>query len=193
MVDAVPQEKLLRLAALFHDAGKPATFTLDANGVGHFYGHAEVSRSLADAALHRLRCDNAACAGVDLLICYHDAPIDCTPKAVRRALNKLTPEGFRALMQLKRADNLAQSPEFRNRQQEIDALEQLAAKILAEAQCFRLQDLAINGHDLLALGYAPGPALGAMLQTLLDSVLSDCLPNHREALLAAAEKGRIDL
>lgn len=188
VVDAVPQEKVLRLAALFHDAGKPSVFSMDENGVGHFYGHAEVSRGLAASALHRLRCDNATMAMVDLLIRYHDTPIECTPKAVRRALGKLSPDGFHALMQLKRADNLAQSPEFRTRQQEIDALEQLAAQIQAEAQCFRLKDLAINGRDLLSLGYLPGQKLGTTLQSLFDAVLNDRLPNEREALLEAAKE-----
>ncbi len=187
VVDAVPQEKALRWAALFHDAGKPAVFSTDANGVGHFYGHAEVSRTLAAAALHRLRCDNATLTMTDLLICHHDTPIECTPKSVRRALGKLSPEGFHALMQLKRADNLAQSPEFRGRQQEIDAIEQLAEQIQAEAQCFRLKDLAINGHDLIAIGYFPGKELGTVLQALFDAVLSDRLPNDREALLDAAK------
>ena len=188
VVDAVPQEKALRWAALFHDAGKPAVFSVDENGVGHFYGHADVSRGLAASALHRLRCDNAAIAMADLLIRYHDTPIECTPKAVRRALGKLTPEGFLALMQLKRADNLAQSPEFRSRQKEIDALAQLAEQIQAEAQCFRLKDLAINGHDLLALGYLPGRKLGTTLQSLFDAVLNDSLPNDRETLLEAAKR-----
>ena len=58
-LDAVPGEEALRFAALFHDVGKPDCFSLDAGGVGHFYGHAAKSAQLADAMLARLRAPNA--------------------------------------------------------------------------------------------------------------------------------------
>jgi hypothetical protein len=51
----------------------------------------------------------------------------------------------------------------------------------------RLRDLAIGGDDLIAAGYAPGPAIGHVLRTLLDEVVKDPSLNTREALLARAE------
>ncbi len=188
VVEKTPPEPTLRWAALFHDAGKPESFTMDAAGVGHFYGHADRSRALAARALERLRIDRATQAAVDQLIRYHDSPIACTPRAVRHALGKLTPEGFWALLQLKRADNLAQNPAFWSRQQECDALEALAREILAGDDCFCLRDLAVNGHDLLALGWQPGPEVGRILQALLEDVVADRVPNEREALLREAKK-----
>ena len=186
VVEGVPALPHLRWAALFHDAGKPACFTLDAKGVGHFYGHAEVSRTLAEGALRRLKADNATREAADLLIHWHDVPVEPTAPAVRRMLRKLGEAGFRDLLALKRADNLAQNPAYQDRLKTYDALEALAEQILAENQAFRLKDLAINGEDLLALGMAPGPAMGQLLNRLLDEVVSDRLPNDREALLAAA-------
>ena len=186
VVENVPPAPRLRWAALFHDAGKPACFTLDAKGVGHFYGHAEVSRTLAEEALRRLKADNATREAADLLIHWHDVPVEPTAPAVRRMLRKLGAEGFRDLLALKRADNLAQNPAYQDRLKTYDALEALAEQILAENQAFRLKDLAINGEDLLALGMAPGPEMGALLNRLLDEVVSDRLPNERETLLAAA-------
>lgn len=186
VVEGVPALPHLRWAALFHDAGKPACFTLDAKGVGHFYGHAEVSRTLAEGALRRLKADNATREAADLLIHWHDVPVEPTAPAVRRLLRKLGADGFRDLLALKRADNLAQNPAYQDRLKTYDALEALAEQILAENQAFRLKDLAINGDDLLAMGMAPGPAMGALLNRLLDEVVSDRLPNDREALLAAA-------
>lgn len=183
VVEQVPPEPALRWAALFHDAGKPQCFTVDEAGVGHFYGHAEHSRRIAAAALQRLRFDNATSAAVDELIRYHDSPIEPTQPAVRRALAKLTPEGFRRLLALKRADNLAQSPAYQARQQDYDRLEAMAAEILAQAQCFCLRDLAVNGNDLLAMGIPAGPQVGRILAALLEAVVSERLPNEREALL----------
>ena len=186
VVENVPPEPRLRWAALFHDAGKPACFSMDSDGVGHFYGHAEHSRVLADAAFRRLKMDNATREAADRLIRYHDWPIEPAAPTVRRALGKLGPEGFRELLCLKRADNLAQSPVFRDRLEIYDRIEALAEQILEEQQAFSLRDLAVNGSDLLSLGIAPGPEMGRILNALLDAVISERLPNDREPLLAEA-------
>ena len=188
VVEKVPPEPHLRLAALFHDAGKPHCFTMDDAGVGHFYGHAEISREIAGAVLARLRCDNATRSAVDQLIRYHDTPIECTERSVRRALRRFAPEGFRDLIALKRADNLAQSPAYQERQRQCDRLEAMAEEILLQAQCFSLRDLAVKGNDLLSLGLQPGPQIGTILEGLLEEVMSDRLPNDREALLNEAQK-----
>ena len=186
VVEHVPPEARLRWAALFHDAGKPACFTQDDHGVGHFYGHAEKSRELADAALLRLKTDNATREAADQLIRYHDWPIEPTAPAVRRALHKLGPEGLRDLIALKRADNLAQAPKYRDRQRTCDEIEAMAEQVLAEEQAFSLKDLAVNGDDLRAMGMSPGPEMGILLDRLLDDVIADRLPNERNALLAKA-------
>ena len=60
-------------------------------------------------------------------------------------------------------------------------------EIQAENACLSLKDLAINGGDLVALGFKPGKALGACLQCLLEQVLDEKLPNDRSALLAEAK------
>jgi tRNA nucleotidyltransferase domain 2 putative len=51
----------------------------------------------------------------------------------------------------------------------------------------RLADLAVDGTDLIELGYRPGPALGQTLADLLDEVVEDPSLNRRETLLARAE------
>ena len=55
--EASPPDLVFRLALLFHDCGKPACFFRDENGRGHFYGHPQKSRELAEIALRRLKCD----------------------------------------------------------------------------------------------------------------------------------------
>ena len=120
------------------------------------------------------------------LIRFHDAPLTPDPRPIRRWLNKLGEETFFDLIAVHRADTLALAPAYHSRTAELDRVEALARDILAEAPCLTLRDLAVNGHDLMALGYA-GPALGAALRSLLDGVLEGDLDNTREALLAALE------
>ena len=70
--EAVPPEKTVRWAALLHDAGKPACFTVDEQGRGHFYGHAKQSAHLAETALTRLRFDRDTVRRVTRLVELHD-------------------------------------------------------------------------------------------------------------------------
>ena len=182
-VKETPAEPSLRLAALLHDIGKPACFSLDARGVGHFYGHGEESARQTQLIVERLRLDRATAERVVTLVRWHDAPIlPPEERTVKRALRKYTPEAFFPLMAIKRADNLAQHPDWRGRQREYDRIETIAREILAREDCFSLKDLAVNGKDLIALGMRPGPALGKTLNDLLEAVISGRVENTREAL-----------
>ena len=91
------------------------------------------------------------------------------------------------LIAVKRADNLAQAPAYRERQRELDRAEEIIAELLSEDACFSLKQLAVNGRDMMDLGLS-GPAIGQMLQRLLDQVLEEKLPNDRETLLEWAEE-----
>ena len=69
-----------------------------------------------------------------------------------------------------------------------DRIEALARNLLAQKAAFTRRDLAVNGADLVALGVPRGPAVGALLETLLDEVMSGQTPNDRAALLERAGK-----
>ena len=185
-LDAVPGEEALRFAALFHDVGKPDCFSLDAGGVGHFYGHAAKSAQLADAMLARLRAPNALREEVTELIRRHDTPLPGIPEAnLRRLLRRLGEARLRRLIALQRADNLAQAPEYRaERAAGLDEVLRRLDAILQEDACFSLRQLAVNGRDLLALGLR-GAEIGRALDFLLNEVVEGRLPNEQEALLAA--------
>lgn len=185
-LEAVPPEADLRLTVLLHDIGKPNCFTVDGKGQGHFYGHPAESARLAGEMLRRLRADNATTETVVRLVTWHDKNIPRTRSGVARALGKLGERDLRRLLDVKRADNLAQAPEYRAVQGEIDKAEAILDQLLAESACVSLRQLAVNGRDLLALGLS-GPAVGRILRTLLDAVLDETLPNQRAALLAAAQ------
>ena len=186
-VEAVEPEPVLRCAMLLHDVGKPRCFTVDQDGNGHFYGHPEISRELADDMLRRLKCAAAFRETVVRLVEWHDRNIPRTDRGLRRALRALGEEDLRRLILVKRADNLAQAPEYRDTQREIDRAEAILDKLVAADACFSLGQLTVNGRDLAALGLS-GSEIGRTLNALLDKVVDGELPNERTALLEAARK-----
>ncbi|MBQ3587232.1 MAG: HD domain-containing protein [Oscillospiraceae bacterium] len=188
-VQAAPAHPQLRLAALLHDFGKPAVFSVDEKGVGHFYGHGEVSYDIAKAILRRLKVSNEEYRLVSTLVRYHDTHIEHTEKAVRRRLNRYGPDTLRLLMQLKRADNRGQNIRDFDRTAEYDRLERLIAREIEKQSCFSLKQLAVNGTDLMAIGLPRSSQLGRILNALLEMVINGDLPNEKEILLA--EAGRL--
>ncbi|MGN0985167.1 MAG: CCA tRNA nucleotidyltransferase [Candidatus Enterenecus sp.] len=183
VVQAAPPEPALRWAALFHDLGKPSSFTLDADGVGHFYGHAAKSRELAGDIMTRLRFDSATREQVLFLVEHHDDHLQPTEAAVKRAIQRFGVHDLTQLIALFRADALGHSPDSaRNRLAVCDALDELTGRLAGEGDRFTVKDLAVRGGDLLALGYE-GPALGAALDALVDAVVFDGVENKKEVLL----------
>ena len=183
-VEAAPANLTLRLAMLLHDIGKPACKSTDENGIDHFYGHPAVSAKLADEMLRALKFDNKTRERVVLLVERHDAQLPLRSQVIRRWLNRLGPEAFFQLLEVKRADSMGQALEkVKDRLAELDEIKAKAERILAERQCLTLKDLAVNGRDVIAAGIKPGPEVGRVLEGLLERVLSGEIPNERDALL----------
>ena len=191
----VRADKVLRLAMLLHDIGKPEVVTVDGEGVTHFYNHAVVSAEIAETILRRLKFDNDTIRRVCRLVLYHDYGSQVPPemRMVRRAMYKIGQEAFPDLFEVKRADFLAQS-EYR-REEKLERVErwrQLYEEILEKQQCVSLQTLAVKGADLIAVGWKPGKQLGEVLQKLLEMVLEEPERNTRACLLKEA-KGLLSL
>ena len=183
-VEAAPADVTLRLAMLLHDIGKPACKSTDERGIDHFYGHPAVSAQLADQMLRALKFDNKTRERVVLLVERHDAQLPPESQVIRRWLNRLGPEAFFQLLDVKRADGMGQAPEkVRDRLAELDGIRAKAEWILAERQCLTLKDLAVNGRDVIAAGIEPGPEVGRVLAGLLEGVLRGELINRRDVLL----------
>lgn len=187
-VVSCPPNPILRLSLLFHDIGKPRCFTLDERGVGHFFGHGKISADIASAVMARLKFDNAAMAQVNELIIYHDAQLEPQSKYIKRWLNKIGEERLRQLVEVKRADVLAQSD--LERQSRVSSFERVLAcidEVIRQGQCFSLKALAVNGKDLIALGVPQGVCVGIALNKLMDMVIDSEIPNEAGALLNAAK------
>ena len=178
VVERAPKDPVMRMAALLHDVGKVDTFTLDKNGVGHFYGHAKVGAELADGILRRLKCSNALREEVTWLIHHHMDRFPCDEKSARRCLSK------NGLLRMERLTRL-QMADFGGKVDEGDLDEWL--RLLQEVDrregALTLKTLAVKGSDLMALGIAPGRDIGRILNALLAKVLAGELPNERNALL----------
>ncbi len=188
VVENTPSDLALRWAALLHDTGKPVSFTQDENGRGHFYGHAEASARLADTALRRLKAPTALREEVVFLIAHHMDLWEANEKVLRRQMSKHGPENCKNLLALQRADYLSKGVPGDNAHLDFDAVARILEKIASENACLRLSDLAIDGNDLLQLGFEAGPRLGQILNRLLEKVVDEELPNEKDALLAEAEK-----
>ena len=184
---AVPAELPLRWTALLHDTGKIPTFTTDDTGRGHFYGHAGESAKIANDVLHRLKAPTALREQVVNLIGLHMTKIQPERKSVRRWLSRLGAGTMEALLQLQEADMGSKGTGKPGELEQFAQLRALMAELQAEDACLSLKDLAVNGHDLMALGFS-GREIGKKLDFLLSLVLDEKVENTKEALLAQIAK-----
>ncbi|CAN5155360.1 HD domain-containing protein [soil metagenome] len=184
-VDAAPPDLVLRLAALFHDVGKPETFA-----DGHFHQHEFVGEHLARQILRRWHYSKDTITAVAHLIRHHMFWYQdhWTESAVRRFIRKVGLETIPALFALRRADNIGSGA----RSPRMYALEQLWERVEEEIQRATARsprDLVIDGHDVMQeLGIPPGPEVGRIIKELFERVLDDPDLNVRETLLAEARR-----
>ena len=183
-------DPVVKLALLFHDIGKPASYSVGENGIGHFTGHGKVSTRIADDVMQRLKFDNKTREAVVQLVREHDTPIRAEKKYLNRMLNKMGEEQLTRLLAVRRADISAQNPIYiQNRMDAVDKAETLLYEIFSKEHCFSMKDLAVNGRDIInAFSIKPGPEVGSLLKEMLDKVMDEELPNRKEELLNWAEK-----
>ncbi len=187
-VSGVKADKVLRLAMLLHDAGKPVCRTTDEHGVDHFYKHPQVGAGMADEILRRLKFDNETRRKVVLLVRWHDTFLGDSPAAVRRAVCRAGEEIYPLLFHVKEADMRAQSLYEREaKEASLARSYRLYQDVMKAGECISLKQLAVNGTDLIEAGLKPGPLLGETLQCLLEQVLEDPALNNREYLLKQAK------
>ena len=188
VVAGMPADPVSRLAGLFHDIGKPPCFIQGEDGVGHFFGHPEVSREMADEIMRRLKFDNKTREDVLLIVKWHDLRPAVTVKAVRKVIMKVTPELFSKWVAIKYADNGAQAPALADRKAGIHGVEELGYELMESEEALSLKTLRVNGRDIMSLGVSEGTEVGRIMSELLSDVLEENIENDREQLLKRAEE-----
>ena len=177
VVACAPRSLAVRLAALLHDLGKPLV---------HVRAHAGEGARIADGVLERLRYPTKLRRYVVALVRAHDFQTDDVDELyARRFLREHGEQLAYDLVAHKEADLRAKNVD------EAELARTLRLRALLEQEAanpHRLADLAVDGADLLALGYSEGPKLGGVLSELLDEVVDDPSRNRREWLLERAKE-----
>lgn len=182
----------LRWAALLHDIAKPATFSKDDTGRGHFFGHPKVGAAMAESIMRRMALPSELVNPTRMLVRMHDHVVVPTTRSIRRTLRKfeLACPGRAValtwqLIDLKRSDAVAKVPRAASYAIELDVIARALRREVASVPALTVRQLAISGADVIAeMQLEPGPAVGLVLDTLLAAVINDEIPNEREALLA---------
>lgn len=175
-----------RLAALFHDIGKPKCRTLTPEGLYTFYNHDIEGSRMAETLLRRLKYSNNTVDKVCCLIRNHmfNYSPAWTDGAVRRLIQRVSGENLGNLVQLRLCDQKAMCNSFANPDME-DLLKRVS---LLENPSLTVNDLAFTGDDLKAMGFKPGPLFSRVKLFLLEQVLDCPELNTKEKLSEIAEK-----
>ena len=176
----------MKIAALLHDIGKPETFFLDEDGIGHMYGHPAAGERKAREILNRLKADNELTRKVCSLIKHHDLVFQQDEKLLKRWLNRFGAELLLEILEIKKADNIATGNMSEELGRKFDDVRHMIEAIVASQACFSLKHLAINGRDLIDEGITEGKEIGRILETALDAVIDGQIPNKKSELLELA-------
>ena len=198
--DGAPAEKLnVRLAALFHDIGKPEAKKIaeGENGIQAitFYNHESIGEKITRSTLTRLKFSNSMIDNVCHIVKEHMFHYESnwTKAAVRRFIIRVKPECLEDLYDVRLADmyGMWNEPVDVRFSASIQLLLELKERIQNELEnrtVLSLKDLAVNGNDLINAGFEKGKKLGLILHELLDCVIEDPSMNEKETLLNVAKK-----
>lgn len=189
-VETIKPHPHLRWAALLHDLGKTQCRTVDENGL-HYYGHAEVGEELAHGLLERLRFSKDFIKRVTILIRWHMFSADPgqTDAALRRLALKVGEENLGGLLELRRADIIASGQNYHRAWEGFSAFASRVEALLQKEKVLTLQDLAVNGEDIMkTLGIPAGPQVGVVLQDLFAWVTEEPDRNNEKDLYCYLEE-----
>ena len=197
--DGAPKNNYkVRLAALFHDIGKPSCKRVIENEkdgqLFTFYNHDNEGAKITEKILRRLKFSNEEIADVSHLVKNHMFHYESSwsDAAVRRFIVRVGLQYMDDLFDLRVADvfgmhnnqvNLRNSTTSEN----ILELKERIEKITEKQNALSLKDLCVNGKDLMDIGIPSGKKIGVVLNELFEAVLEDPEMNNREKLLKLAE------
>lgn len=209
--DGAPADKLnVRLAALFHDIGKPAAKKIITEKVldGEkndgstkeietitFYNHEAFGEKITQKLMTRLKFSNDMISNVCHLVKEHMFHYEAnwSEAAVRRFIIRVKPKCLEDLYDLRIADMYGMYNEKVDLRYSasVKLLLELKARVekeLSKKTALSLKSLAVNGRDLMQLGIPAGKELGRILNELLECVIEDPAMNDKEKLIETAKK-----
>lgn len=182
----------VRLAALFHDLGKPRT--KEGEGPNStFYNHEMESTKMVYNLMTRLRFDKKTIKKVIKLVRYHGFVYDpeiTTDSSIRRLILKVGKENIFELAKLREADRIGsgcpKAKPFRLRHF-LFRVEKILKEMAGEQPSLKM--LKINGNEIMKItNLQPGPKVGAILNILLEEILDDPLKNEKKYLEKRAKE-----
>lgn len=188
VLDKTPNVIHVRLAALFHDAGKPYCYSTGEDGIGHFYGHSDKGSQIASKTLLHLKCPNNLIKKVETLVDNHMSYFFMTDELkVKQLIRSIGKDNIFDLLSLQKADVMCK----KNREYESSILiiEKTIKKIIDNKEPVCLHDLAIDGNEIKHMGFAEGAIIGKILEDLMEEVLI-CPELNRKDLLMKIVKDR---
>lgn len=182
VLENTPNDLILRLAALLHDIAKPCTFSLDDKGVGHFYNHNILGQEMSRQIMNRLKFNHKTMYSVGILIREHMSKLQ-NPKTstVKKLIQRTGRENIGRLIDLMIADETGSAPPHNFKP--FEDLRKKVEDIMNHNDPIHMTDLAIDGQDLIKLGFQQGPEIGKVLKQLLEYVLDTPELNNKEKLL----------
>jgi tRNA nucleotidyltransferase (CCA-adding enzyme) len=164
------------LTVLFHDIGKMKARVFNEKRLtNHYYNHEAASADMTRDMMERLRFDNSTIERVVRLVSVHDYLIRPNRRCAKKLLQKLGLELCVKLTQFQLLDKAAHRWETSDAYDEWTAgvaqMTELWQEIIENNEAFNIRDLAINGHDLMEMGFVQGKALGDALALCLDYVI----------------------
>ena len=187
VVEKTPADEILRLAAVFHDIGKPPTLSVDENGERHFYKHEIDGALITRNCMERLRYPNSTVSAVEILVRTHMRPLSAGAGGLRRLLRD-TSELFPQWRVLKEADSLSTRTEREKMIAELKEFDITMEEIKRGPDVSPLKNLAVNGHDLIAAGIPESRRIGELLNALHEHVLDNPADNEKSTLLELLKK-----
>jgi tRNA nucleotidyltransferase (CCA-adding enzyme) len=186
VLENVPKNINVRLAALLHDIGKPITFSMGEDGFGHFYSHHMKGYDLTQDILRRLKFDNKTIENVPILVKEHMSRYPHIRKSnIKKLINRVGIDNIDNLINLQIADIIGSNPpfDFKN----VIELKEEINRILNTEEPLSVKDLEISGYDLMQLGMKPGKKMGIALNELLEKVLENPELNTKNHLIEEAK------
>ena len=187
-VEKSSQNYIIRLALFFHDIGKPSVAHFDEKGEQHFYSHPKKSAEMTETIMTRLRFDNDTKNKVVTLVRMHDSPImvnDMTKpdrKRLKKIMSQIGADLIFDLIEIKYCDNSAQNPEYFRGEDFYKQTCEIVNEIINEKECFSIKHLAVDGNDLISLGYK-GKKIGEALEKCLTAVIDGKVENEKSELI----------